>query len=89
MVAHARLDHHDAAPQQAAGRAAEGHVGRGGAVRRAAAAVAALAAVAQLEGDGAGAALVQQPHRSRSQVAGHALALLLRPLGGDREREDG
>ena len=78
VVAGARVDHHHGPLQQPAGRASEGHLGRGGLVRRAAAGVAALPAVPQLVGPRAVAALVDEPDGARGHVAG-----LAKPLPSD------
>lgn len=76
VVADARVDHHHGSFQQSAGGALEAHLGRGGLVRRAAARVAALAAVPQLVGAGAVAALVNEANGARRRVAGLTSPLL-------------
>lgn len=75
-MADARVDHHHGSLQQFAGGAAEGHLSRGGVVRRAAAGVGALAAVPQLVGTSAVAALVNEPNGPRGREAGLTVALL-------------
>lgn len=76
VVTNTRVDHHHRALDQPAARTVEGHLGRGGLVRRAAAGVRALPAVPQPEGPSAVAAVVNEPNGARRRVAGFASPLL-------------
>lgn len=67
-----RVDHHHSSLQQSASGAPEGHLGRGGLIRRAAAGVGALSAVPQLVGTSAVAALMNEPNGAGRCVAGPA-----------------